>query len=84
MALPTERYRLSGYDQLGIELPYSVMQAPNDQVSVRWGQPIQTRLCGSNSAGMRKPSARGLDSDSWMVRIQMTSYVVGWYADEDA
>ena len=34
MAMPTERYRLSGYDQLGIELPYSVMQAPNAVTSL--------------------------------------------------
>ncbi len=38
--------------------------APWAQVSVRWGQPIHTRSCGANSAGMKKPSAAGVESDS--------------------
>ena len=38
--------------------------APWAQVSVRCGQPIQTRSCGANSAGMEKPSAAGVESDS--------------------
>ena len=44
--------------------------APWAQVSVRWGQPIHTRSCGANSAGMKKPSALGVDSDSVIVRIR--------------
>ena len=47
--------------------------APNAQVSVRCGQPIQTRSCGSNSAGMWKPSTLGVDSDSVMVRMKSSS-----------
>ena len=43
--------------------------APWAQVSVRWGQPIHTRSCGANSAGMKKPSALGVDSDSVIVRM---------------
>ena len=38
--------------------------APWAQVSVRCGQPIQTRSWGANSAGMEKPSAAGVESDS--------------------
>ena len=44
--------------------------APWAQVSVRWGQPIHTRSCGANSAGIKKPSALGVDSDSVIVRIR--------------
>ena len=34
------------------------------------GQPSHTRSCGANSAGIKKPSALGGDSDSVIVRIR--------------
>lgn len=48
---------------------------PPRQLSGRSGQSIQTPACGSNSAGMRKPSALGVVS---VIRfaIQISSYMV--------
>ena len=43
--------------------------APRRQLSGRWGQSIQICLWGSNSPGMRKPSARGVLSMSLLMRI---------------
>ncbi len=33
----------------------------NRQLSARWGQSIQVRVCCAHSAGMKKPSARGVE-----------------------
>ena len=44
--------------------------APSRQLSGRCGHSIQICLCGSNSPGMRKPSARGVLS---MVVVMGTS-----------